>query len=189
MNRQAVFFTAVFAVASAVSQAQEMPTPPLQQKSPQQKLEVKGVALGATESELMGRYPPRTLRCEPMSPPPEKLCQVRDTFAEANAFIGYGFMLGRVANIYVLIDRKDFRKVMEAVTEKYGPPPESKEVEYTTGFGTKLNGKVFTWKMPNGDSLTAREFGSRLNDSEFWFTVPDKPSDLKDDLQRRAKDL
>ena len=154
--------------------------------------DIKGVPLGATEADLIGRFPGIQCRDSP-GITAERMCSVlKDSYGGAEASLLFALIGGKVSNMSARFKSKDFAEVIGAMRERLGPPTSEKAETVTNRAGAKFENITFTWER-GGEVATARRYAGALDRASVVFlseaSVEEFKRRAREQQRERAKDL
>jgi hypothetical protein len=156
----------------------------------QERIEFKGVPLGATIAEFREKNPLfvcysssfctldgfevnkqcRTIKSgierdhpsATLSPLEcERAAEAAATYGNRKAQMNVTFRDGVLSRSTVNISPESFDQITEALTAKYGPPKSSKDEVIQNRAGAKFNNRTMVWSI-NGDEIYAARYGSNV---------------------------
>lgn len=172
-------------------------------------LTFKGLPLGATEREVVERYPildcsgdPARRRCfafqkyalDKVRRPGEgvdvafkRLREMMSVAGYAAAYMSFTFYEDKLGLISLTIPAKAFSNVSTAYQDRYGPPTSDRTSTITTRAGAVLENREVTWVRADGTINLAR-YSSNIDESRIMYVSPAGVEYLNaEEEQRRAK--
>lgn len=135
-----------------------------------QRLDVKGITLGTSESELLRLSPGIYCLNAPDSALAERLCRgPTTTYAEVPATIFYYLTDGLIDNINIDLAPKDFEIVVDVLRLRHGAPIVDDQRPMVTRGGLKFLDRRLEWRV-GGDVIVARRYAGRADKSNITFT-------------------
>lgn len=80
----------------------------------------------------------------------------------------YHFVDEKLFKISAWINHSDYRKVRDALLDKYGKPTSKKTSEYTNNFGTRFTGETLVWSN-SSSTINLIERHGRVDSSGVYF--------------------
>ena len=154
--------------------------------------DLKGVPLGATEADLVARFPGIQCR-ERTAATAERICSVpKESYGSAEAGLLFAVIGGKVSNMSARFNSKDFAEVVAAMRERFGPPTSEETETVTNRAGAQFENKTFTWKR-GGEIATARRYAGTLDRASVTFlseaSIEEFKRRAREQQRERAKDL
>jgi hypothetical protein len=154
--------------------------------------DLKGVPLGATEADLVARFPGIQCR-ESAAATAERICSVlKDSYGGAEASLLFALIGGKVSNMSARFSSKDFAEVAAAMRERFGPPTSEVTDTVTNRAGAQFENETFTWKR-GGEIATARRYSGTLDRASVTFISEASIEEFKrrsrGQQRKRAEDL
>ncbi len=154
--------------------------------------DLKGVALGASEAEVTGRFPTVTCR-DRNAATVERMCVVlKDTYGGAEASLFFALIDGKVSNMSARFNPRDFANVAAAMKERFGSPFSEETETLSNRMGAQFQNQVLTWKR-SGELVMAKRYSGSLNRASVTFLSEASIEDFKrrsgQEKRERAKDL
>jgi hypothetical protein len=119
----------------------------------------------------------------------------QETNSHVDAFIPFGgteiqrviahFRADRLIYVSVSFATRDYDKLTEALTAKYGKPLRS-EQQIVSRTGTRFQNEIARWDLKSGD-LETRLYDATLDVALFQMTIPDLAAEIERRSQEAAK--
>jgi len=144
----------------------------------------KGVELGSPLARVASN--PRHVCRAVNTPVGDTICSLRPREAETIAgapiaSLFYFYDAGGLTRIQITVSEKDFQRVVDALTAKYGAGKFSGEKVKNLN-GTEFENRTYLWQHPEG-SLQAQRYAGSLDKSVIRYTDDDAAQRVR---QRRA---
>ena len=148
--------------------------------------DIKGVPLGATEADVVARFPSIQCRDDPTAFS-ERTCTVlKETYGGAESSLHFSLIGGKVFNMRARFDSKDFAGVVGALKERFGPTTSDTSEPVTNRAGAKFENRTLTWNR--GDALAiARRYAGSIDGSVMFCPRQLSGSSNVDHLNSRRK--
>jgi hypothetical protein len=137
-----------------------------------QRIEFKGVPFGATQAEVLARFPFLDCRPAPNTRFADVMCHGTTRVMNAQDFtyggvpvtdLSLNFYDDTLASVFITIDPQYFSTLSRAMVEGYGQPGKVERPEVQTGKGVTVRNEVLTWQR--GDvRIVANKYLARRDD-------------------------
>jgi hypothetical protein len=136
----------------------------------EQRIEFQGVPFGATQAEVLARFPFLDCRAAPNTRFADVICHGTARVMNAQDFtyggvpvtdLSLNFYNDTLASVFVTIDPQYFSTLSRAMVEGYGQPGKVERPEVQTGKGVTVRNEVLTWQRGDVRVVANKHFARR----------------------------
>jgi hypothetical protein len=169
------------------------------------QIEIKGVALGASEAEVKQRFP--WAECEDNKHPDtvprgDRNCLARSydyildkgkekwesTFGGAYVkYFAFDFYAGKLHRVTIGLHPNWFDDVIETLTTKYGKPKDVSKSTMQNRMGATFINQIYTWRFGD-DTIHAQRYGRDLDSSFIEYSTDYADQEYKRRQRRQVRD-